>query len=108
MRFFIPSANDPGHAEELYCKIRDQVAASQGSVIDKRIYRLKYQDEGGPATVVVGSDRHRFGAGPVLAIFEGADGTHYICTQKAAVSEAEPHALPSSAVVDAEAFSALG
>lgn len=106
MRFFVPSVNDPKQAEEFYHKIRDRVAASGGSVVDKRIYRLKYQDESGPHTIVVGSDRHKFGAGPVVAIFQDADGTHYICTQRGNASEAEPHTLPGSAVVEAEDFSA--
>ena len=66
MRFFIPSANDPTQAEEFYHKIRERVAASGGSLSEKRIYRLKYHHQEGPEIVVVGSDRHKFGAGPVL------------------------------------------
>lgn len=107
MRFFVPSADNSGQAEEIYHKIRDRVAASGGAVIDKRIYQLKYQHEGRPEIVVVGSDRHSFGVGPVVAIFEASDGTHYVCTQRSVASEVQPHALPSSTVVETEDFSAL-
>ena len=107
MRFFVPTTNDLKHAEEEYNKIRNKVAASSGSIIDKRIYRLKYEYEGDRETVVVGSDRHRFGTGPVVAILAAADGTHYVCTKRTLASEAEPHPLPSSAVIEAEDFSAL-
>ena len=107
MRFFVPSANDLREAEEIYCKIRDRVLNSNGTITDKRIYRLKYQHQEGPETVAVGSDRHRFGSDPVVAIFESSDGKYFICTQRDASSDVEPHALHSSAVVEAESFSAL-
>jgi hypothetical protein len=107
MRFFVPSADDLKQAEEIYHRIRDRIAAVGGPVIDKRIYRLKYRHDGLPETVVVGSDRHSFGVGSVMAIFEGSDGTHYVCTQSSSASDVEPHALPSSSVVEAEAFTAL-
>lgn len=107
MRFFIPSADDLKQAEEIYYRIRDRIAALGGQVIDKRIYRLKYRHHGSPETIVVGSDRHSFGAGSVMAIFEGSDGSHYICTQGRSAFDVEPHVLPSSTVVEAEDFTAL-
>ena len=107
MRFFVPSVNDSRQAEELYHQLRDKVTASGEAISDKRIYRLKYRQEGHPETLVVGSDRHNFGGGPIVAIFEGANGTHYICTQRASAADAEAHPLPSSAIVEEENFSAM-
>jgi hypothetical protein len=107
MRFFIPSTDDTRQAEEVYRKIREELAASVGSITEKRIYRLKLGSERGAQNVIVGSDKHEFGSGPVLAIFEGTDGVHYICTQKRSVSEAEPHPVPTTAIIDREDFSAL-
>ena len=108
MRFFIPSANDPHQGEELYRKIREQVAAAAGWISDRRVYRLKFNDAGHRQIAVVGSDRHCFGNGPVLAIFEGPNGVHYVCTKKNGNFEAEPHPIPSATIIESEDFSALG
>ena len=107
MRFFLPFANDSRHAEERYRTIRDRVAASMGPVSDRRIYRLKFKQEGRQRTAIVGSDRHGFGTQPVLAIFEGSDGILYVFTQKSGLFDGEPHPVGRSEVVEAEDFSAL-
>ena len=107
MRFFVPAACESQHAEEAYQKIRDQIASFAGPITNKRIYRLKYDDNGHPQSTLVGSDRHSFGGGPVIAIFEGSDGTYYVCTQKNGTYEAEAHPVHGSAVIEAECFSAL-
>lgn len=107
MRFFVPSASDSQQAEEVYRKIRDQIATFVGPITEKRIYRLKYDDNGHPQSALVGSDHHSFGNEAVIAIFEGYDGMYYVCTQKNGTYEAEPHPVHGSAVMDAEDFSAL-
>ena len=107
MRFFVPAAGDSRAAEETYQKIRDQLATFVGPITEKRIYRLKYDDNGHPRSALVGSDKHSFGNGSVVAIFEGCDGLYYVCTQTTAPYDAEPHPIHSSAVIDAEDFSAL-
>ena len=105
MRFFVPSAGDSQHAEEAYQKIRDQIATFIGPVTEKRLYRLKYDNNGCTENVLVGSDAHCFGNAPVIAIFEGSDGVYYVCTKKD--DTAEPHPVHATAVIDTEDFSAL-
>ena len=107
MRFFVPSAGQSRQAEEAYQAIRDQIATFIGPLTEKRIYRLKYDANGHPQSAVVGSDHHGFGNGPVIAIFESADGVYYVCTGRNGPYEAEPHPVHDSAVIDAEDFSAL-
>lgn len=107
MRFFVPSIHESRQAEEAYQAIRDQIATFIGRLTDKRIYRLKYDYNGHPQSVVVGSDRHAFGNRPVIAIFEGADGVFYVCTRRNGSYDAEPHPVHSSAIIDAESFSAF-
>jgi hypothetical protein len=107
MRFFIPTAGQSQEAEDAYQKLRDHVANFIGPITEKRIYRLKYDANGHPRDALVGSDRHGFGKGPVMAIFEGCDGVYYVCTQDQRTDNAEPHPIHSSAVIDAEDFSAL-
>jgi hypothetical protein len=107
MRFFVPSANDLRHSEDVYRSIRDRVAAVSGGVSERRIYHFKFLHEGRQRTAVVGSDNHGFGNGPVLAIFEGLDGFFYICTQDGGILNVKPHPVQTSAMINAEDFSAL-
>jgi len=107
MRFFVPAAGRSREAEEAYQKVRDHVATFIGPITEKRIYQLKYDGNGHPQSALVGSDRHGFGKGAVVAIFEGCDGVYYVCTQKNSIYEAEPHPVHESAIIDAEDFSAL-
>lgn len=107
MRFFVPSVTDQQDAETAYRSIRDRVTGMAGQVTDRRIYRLKFHDGSGHRVVVVGSDRHGLGSGPVLAIFEGSDDRFYVCTHKQNQAEAEPHTIDKGAVVEAEEFTAL-
>jgi hypothetical protein len=104
---FVPSVDESRQAEEAYQSIRDQIATFIGPLTDKRIYRLKYDNNGHPQSAVVGSDRHTFGNRPVLAIFEGADGVYYVCTRRNGLYDAEPHPVHTSAVIDAEGFTAF-
>jgi hypothetical protein len=108
MRFFVPSVTDRQEAEAAYRSIRDRVAGMAGQVSDRRIYRLKFRDRDEHRVVVVGSDRHGLGNGPVLAIFEGSDDRFYVCTHKQNQVEAEPHTIDKGAVVETEEFTALG
>lgn len=107
MRFFFPSVTNLSQAETAYRAIRDRLASANGGISDRRIYRLKFQQDGNQRTAVVGSDAHGFGNEPIVAIFERSDGGFYVCTQKAAGVEAEPHAVQTSSVIEAEEFSAL-
>jgi hypothetical protein len=107
MRFFVPSAGDCEHAEEAYRKICDHIATFIGPITGKRLYRLKYDNNGCTENVVVGSDHHCFGNAPVIAIFEGCDGVYFVCTQKNDTNEADPHPVHAGAVIDTEDFSAL-
>jgi hypothetical protein len=106
MRFFIPSTTNTYEAENAYQKIRENILSSNEDISDRRIYRLKFEHDGNQRTAVVGSDRHGFGEGAVLAIFERSDGCFYICTQKANQFEAEPHTVQTGAVIETEEFSA--
>lgn len=106
MRFFIPSVTNLSEAEDAYQRIREKVSASDGGVSDRRIYRLKFHKDGAPSTAAVGSDRHGFGDGAVLAIFERPDGSFYICTQKASQTDAELHTVQTGSVIEKEEFSA--
>ncbi|MDQ2776285.1 MAG: hypothetical protein M3Y57_15410 [Acidobacteriota bacterium] len=107
MRFFVPATTNSRQAEEVYRNVREHVAATIGSMSERRIYRLKYSEDGQTHTALVGSDRHPFGTQPVIAILEGVNGAHYICTQKSGAFEVDPHPVSSNTIIEAEEFSAL-
>jgi hypothetical protein len=74
----------------------------------RRIYVLKFQEDGKRRTIAVGDELHRLVDGPVIAIFEGnATSTYYVCTPKHGGFEGEPYAIPKEAAVEVEEFSAL-
>ncbi|MBV9609921.1 MAG: hypothetical protein JO187_10230 [Acidobacteria bacterium] len=68
---------------------------------------MKYGKEGHVETAAVGSDRHGFGSEPIVAIFEGAEGKHFVCTQERGSPEGKTHKIDRQAVIDVEEFSAL-
>jgi hypothetical protein len=107
MRFFVPLANDPHHAEEMYGQIRSHVENSVGNITDKRIYTLKFQHDGSRFSTSVGASCNPFHDGPLMAIFEGRDGKYYLCTQGHGAFEGMPHIVEKSNVVGQEEFSAL-
>lgn len=108
MRFFVPSANDVGHSEDIYRAIRDRVAGEERRLSERRIYQLKFRLNGQLHTAAVGSDSHGLGKGSVVAIFEGLDNSFYVCTRDGRdILGSHPHPIQATEIVAAEDFSAL-
>jgi len=107
MRFFVPSANDPNHGENIYSRIRERVEAFAGPVSDKRIYNLKFHRDGKRCAVTVGSDYKEEQDSPVFAIFEAPEGGYYICTRNRGAFDGEPYRIPADVNILAETFTAL-
>ena len=108
MRFFVPLSNSPDHGERLYETIRDRLKQTKEGPAERRIYILKFQENGKHRSVAVGEGFHQVIDGPVLAIFQGgATSNYYICTPKHGAFEGEPYAIPKEATVGVEEFSAL-
>jgi hypothetical protein len=108
MRFFVPTSNDSHHSEDLYQAIRNRVASENRALSERRIYQLKFRQDGHLQTAAVGSDAHGLGKGSVIAIFEGLDNRFWVCTHDGSdISQPEPHPVPASEIVATEDFSAL-
>jgi hypothetical protein len=108
MRFFVPLSNDPDDGERVYETLRDRLKEIKEAPVERRIYVLKFQEEGKRCTVAVGDDAKQPINGPVMAIFQGdATSTYYVCTPKHGAFEGEPYAIPGDAIVNVEEFSAL-
>src|SRR5436305_13940681 len=98
MRFFVPTANDLGQAEDLYHNLRQRVHDLRGPVSDKRIYLLKFRHGEQVQTVAVGDSFRALGGEPILAIFEG-DGGYDVCTWNHGAFGGEPHRFTRDAVL---------
>jgi hypothetical protein len=108
MRFFVPLSNDLNDGEDLYKKVSERLKQTKEPPAERRIYLLKFQEDGRRHTIAVGGDFHRPEEGPVVAIFQGGDtANYYVCTPNHGVFEGEPYAIPKDANVEVEEFSAL-
>lgn len=108
MRFFVPLSNDLDDGERLYETIRDRLKQIKETPAERRIYVLKFHEEGKRCTIAVGDAPQQSINGPVVAIFQGgATSTYYVCTPKHGAFEGEPYAIPGDAIVEVEEFSAL-
>lgn len=108
MRFFVPLSNDADHGERLYEIVRNRIRETAETPVERRIYVLKFQEEGKRRTIAVGDAFHRMSDEPVLAILQGANtSTYYVCTPKHGAFEGEPYAVPRVQSIEVEEFSAL-
>lgn len=108
MRFFLPLSNDQDDSERLYETVRNRLKETKEAPTQRRIYVLKFQENGQRKTVAVGDELHGLGDGPVMAILQGdSTSTYYICTPKHGTFEGEPYIVRNDACLDVEEFSAL-
>ena len=83
MKFFVPTAKDDKHAEEMWHGIKKSIASPDWPVGDRRIFRLTYRHNGYRYKAVVGQIEPRVGE-IVLAIFESA--AYLVCTENFALN----------------------
>jgi len=108
MRFFVPLSNDPGHGEDVYRAVRNRLEEMREPAAERRIYVLKFEEDGKRRTIAVGDEVHRLGDGPVVAILQGGTScTYYVCTPRHGAFEGEPYAVPKDHTLGVEEFSAL-
>lgn len=91
MKFFLPAADSPQQAEEVYGKIKAFVVEQMGWVRDERYYSLHFRHNGRDHMATVGNEdplTHEL----VIAIFRShmESGPFYICTPNRGVLRGEP------------------
>ncbi len=64
MRFFVPLSNSPTDGERLYETIRNRLQETKEPTAARRIYVLKFQEDGKRRTIAVGDEFHRLADGP--------------------------------------------
>ena len=71
MRFFVPLSNDLDDGERLYETIRNRLKQIKETLVERRIYVLKFHEEGKRCTIAVGDDPQQSINGPVVSHFPG-------------------------------------
>src|SRR3954452_6142436 len=104
MRFFVPAVLDVSDKEMLYQQIRERVGHAR--LTGRRIYRVKFEQDGKTQSLAVGDSFRRFGGEPVIAIIE-ADDAYFVCTRQHGAIDGEPFRIPSNAALDIEVFTAV-
>jgi hypothetical protein len=104
MRFFIPGASDKIQGEESFQNLRARVEAEVGPIADRRIYSIRFDQDGALKMVSVGSS----GADlpPVLAVFQGR-GDYYVCRGTPGVLTERVERIDGRSVVMVQDFTAL-
>ena len=106
MRFFVPGATDSGTGELMYIQTRDRLRRRGQHIADRRICRVKFQQDGHPMNVSVGGSYNTDGK-PVFAIFE-TDRAFLILTSTYGPPPVDdPVQVPLEQVLDVEEFTAL-
>jgi hypothetical protein len=103
MRFFVPTANDPGHARALYDQIRQRVALFGHDVDDNHIFRIRFNHDGRGKNLAVGDSYRDVDGDPVLAIFK-TPSSYLICTHRHGGLDGEPISVKQASVSDVEEF----
>jgi len=102
MRFFVPGIiTDNPHV--LYERIRSNLEHS--TLTDRRIYRIKFEQDGSVQNLAVGGSCRQFGSEPVLAIVEAESG-YFVCTPHHGGIEGEPLMVPRDRALEVETFTA--
>ena len=108
MKFFVPLCNNPDHGDQLYETARGRLRETKEAPADRRIYVLKFEEEGKRRTIAVGDEFHKLADGPVVAILQGSTtSTFYICTPKHGAFEGEPYPVSGEATLEVEEFTAI-
>jgi hypothetical protein len=102
MRFFIPAVIN-SNPNALYERIRTNLEHS--SLTNRRIYRIKFEQDGKVQNLAVGDSFRHFGSEPVLAIVEAESG-YFVCTPHHGGIDGEPLNIPRHRALDVEAFTA--
>lgn len=92
MEFFIPDVDDDEEAEEMYEGIVNWAEEQRGSVVDRRIHRIKYYDgdKDRTNTVSIGDDVPRVGERAFAILESEAHGMYMICTPARGVIQGAP------------------
>jgi len=102
MKFFIPGAKDHQQAEEVYASIKKFATTTLGwPVVDRRIFRIKYEHKGRIFHAQVGQPDPNVGE-VVIAILESQ--AYLVCTANRGALRGVPILVGKNEVIEIEDF----
>ena len=92
MEFFIPDVDDEEEAEEMYEGIVNWAEEQRGSVVDRRIHRVKYYDgdRSRVNTVSIGDEVSQVGEHAFAILESETHDMYMICTPERGVVQGAP------------------
>ena len=102
MKFFIPGAESPRRAEEIWNDTRSRLEDDFGKVRDRRVFRLDYRHGAKDLVAEVGETDPKRG-GTILAIFNSRD-VNYVCTAARGAEPEQPSLVGKYETYEVEYF----
>ena len=101
MHFFIPGAENPDQAEEIYSGIREFLThESEARLTDRRVFSLDWIYEGRAHTAVVGQNTTFNGELVVAILYDEGGKLYHVCTQTGGVNVGQSLPVGEWAVKD--------
>lgn len=102
MEFFIPGAESPTSAEQIWSNTRARVEEGFGAVRDRRVFRLEFRQHAKDMAAEVGQADPELGE-TVVAIFGGRE-VNYVCTASRGVAHGSPSLIGKYETYEIEYF----
>jgi len=102
MEFFIPGAESPGSAEQIWSDTRERLEEDFGKVRDRRVFRLEFRQHAKDVAAEVGQADPELGE-TVVAIFGGRE-MNYVCTASRGVARGSASLVGKYETYDIEYF----
>jgi hypothetical protein len=102
MKFFVPGAESPSSAEEIWGETRARVEEDFGTVRDRRVFRLDFRHDAKDLVAEVGQADPQLG-GTVVAIFNTRD-MNYVCTATGGGDDRRPSLVGKHETYEVEYF----
>jgi hypothetical protein len=102
MKFFVPGAESPGRAEEIWNETRAWLEDDFGKVREGRVFRLDYRHHAKDQVAEVGETDPEHGR-TILAIFCSRD-VNYVCTVAPGLDPEQPSLIRRHETYEVEYF----
>jgi hypothetical protein len=102
MKFFVPGAESPSSAEEIWSDAKARVEEDFGAVRGRRVFRLDFRHEAKDLVAEVGQVSPELGQ-TVVAIFSSRD-MNYVCTATGGVDDGRPRLVGRHETYEVEYF----
>lgn len=103
--FFIPNADDPAKAEDIFASVRKFNEEEMGATLDeRRFYQLDYTHDGTHYVDTVGKPQQRNGEIVVCILLDTKRSCYFVCTPNRGVARGMPILVGSREINSVQEF----